>query len=245
MNTPPTSTAPLFFSEPVIITSQDHAETTFKPELDYSFSSGTNSIPLAISEFEIAASTYPIVFSGGDDPAALAITGFSEGENLFVDEDSQWDKRSYIPAYVRKYPFLFLESDDGENFTLCIEKNNLADDAAGSPLFEDGEPADLVKQNLEFCTNFHASWALTKKFVTDLTDLDLLVERRADIQLPNNANLSLRGFMVVDREKYEQLAASVLAELPRAYIFAIHCHLISLSRWQNLLALTKNENKDV
>jgi hypothetical protein len=237
MKRPQPSAAPLFFSKPVIITSVDHAETTFRPEFDYSFCSKTNSIPLAVSEFEIAACSYPIVFSSGDDSAALAVTGFTAEKNLFVDEENQWDARSYIPAYVRKYPFLFLESDDGASFTLCIEKKNLAGNADDPRMFEAGEPSDIVKKNLEFCTNFHASWALTKKFVSDLADLDLLVERKADIQLPKHANLSLNGFRVIDREKYEQLADSKLAELPRAYIFAIHCHLISMSRWQNLLFL--------
>ena len=35
----------------------------------------------------------------------MAILGIQEGQNLFVMPDGRWDRRAYIPAYIRRYPF--------------------------------------------------------------------------------------------------------------------------------------------
>lgn len=235
MNTTPA--APLFFNEPVVITSDEHRDSIFKPVENYSFASEVNSIPLAISEFEQAAGSYPIIFTNTEEPVAAAITGLTADRNLFVDDAGNWDRRSYIPAYVRKFPFLFLVSDDGDQFTLCIEKAHLNGDKDGRPIFEDGEPSEFVKLNLEFCKNFHAAWELTNQFIAKIKDLDLLVEQRADIQLPDGDNMALNGFCVIDREKYESLEDEQRHELPNSFVAAINCHFVSLSRWQNLLGL--------
>ena len=238
MNQPKPSRQPLFFSEPVALTSALHSNASFKPEPNYLFASNTNSIPLAVSEFEQAASSYPIVFTGTD---AIAVVGLTVEKNVFVDEDGQWDMRSYIPAYVRKYPFIFHESEDSDTFTLCVEQSNVADDDSGAPFFDDENPSPLVEQSLEFCKNFQAAWNQTAQFVSTLVDLDLLIERRADVQSPSGESSSLNGFNVIDKEKYNALADAEINKLPREFVAAINSHFVSMSRWQNLLVLSSNE----
>jgi hypothetical protein len=228
---------PLFFTEPVILTSNLHAESSFKPEANYLFAAQTNSIPLAVSEFEQAASSYPIVFTGTD---AIAVTGFTAEKNVFVDQEGQWDMRSYIPAYVRKYPFLFHESEDSDTFTLAIEKSNIEDDDSGAPFFEEGKPTPVVAQRLEFCKNFQAAWKETHQFVSALFDLDLLIERRADLQSADGENSSLSGFKVIDKDKFNALSDTEINKLPRVFVSAINSHFVSMSRWQNILHLSSN-----
>ena len=239
MTQPDLSNQPLFFTEPVALTSNLHSDASFKPETNYLFASKTNSIPLAVSEFEQAASSYPIVFTGTD---AIAVMGLTAEQNVFVDEDGQWDMRSYIPAYVRKYPFLFHVSEDADTFTLCVEKSNVADDDSGTPFFDEGNSSPLVEQSLEFCKNFQAAWTQTTQFVSTLVDLDLLIERRADVQSPSGKSSSLNGFNVIDKEKYNALADAEINKLPREYVSAINSHFVSMSRWQNILVLSSNES---
>jgi hypothetical protein len=238
MTQPDLSNQPLFFTEPVALTSNLHSDASFKPETNYLFASKTNSIPLAVSEFEQAASSYPIVFTGTD---AIAVTGLTNETNVFIDEDGQWDMRSYIPAYVRKYPFLFHLSEDSETFTLCIEKSNIGDDDSGTPFFDKENPSPLVEQSLEFCKNFQAAWTQTTQFVSTLVELDLLTERRADLQSERGENSSLSGFNVIDKEKYSDLADADINKLPREFVSAINSHFVSMSRWQNLLVLSANK----
>ncbi|MAI49615.1 MAG: SapC family protein [Rhodospirillaceae bacterium] len=237
MNQANPSTQPLFFTEPVALTSNLHSEASFKPEANYLFASNTNSIPLAVSEFEQAASSYPIVFTGTD---AIAVMGLKAEENVFIDENGKWDMRSYIPAYVRKYPFLFHVSEDAETFTLCVEKSNVADDDSGTPFFDKENPSPLVEQSLEFCKNFQAAWTQTTEFVSTLVELDLLIERRADLQSESGENSSLSGFNVIDKEKYNALTDAEINKLPREFVSAINSHFVSMSRWQNLLVLSAN-----
>ncbi len=231
------TTQPLFFKEAVVLTSTLHAKSSFKAESNYLFAAQTNSIPLAMSEFELAASSYPIVFAGTD---AIAVTGLTAENNVFVDKKGQWDMRSYIPAYVRKYPFLFHISDDSDTFTLCIEKANIADDDSGIPFFEKEKPTQLINDNLEFCKNFQAAWNQTQQFVSTLVELDLLIERRADLQTPDGESSSLSGFNVIDKDKYNALTDAELNNLPREFVSAINSHFVSMSRWQSILHLSSN-----
>jgi putative ABC transport system permease protein len=41
----------------------------------------------------------------------LALLGANDNENLFFDESNKW-KADYIPAFVRRYPFVFSSQDD-------------------------------------------------------------------------------------------------------------------------------------
>ncbi len=244
MNSEAPQINPLFFNEPVVITTSEHGSSRFKPEKNYAFASGANSIPLTLTEFESAASSYPIVFTNTDVPTAIAVTGLKNHHNLFVDSHGNWDKRSYVPAYVRKYPFLFMESLDGSQFTLCIEKNSLVDGDEGQPIFENEEPSALLSRSLEFCKSFHAAWDGTKTFVSMMQDLDLLIDRRADIESATGERFSLDGFCVIDREKYEALPKSAVDKLPGTFVAAINSHFVSMSCWRNLLSLNAEFDRE-
>jgi len=58
-----------------------------------------------------AARTYPIVFSAAAPTVPFAVVGLRENENLFVDATGNWRDDAYIPAYVRRYPFCLVETD--------------------------------------------------------------------------------------------------------------------------------------
>jgi len=228
---------PLFFKEPVIINADEHKNSNFIPEENYNFAANANLIPIAIAEFEQAASSYPIVFSSTSDPAAFAVTGLRTDENVYVDTNGQWDEGAYIPAYVRKYPFLFMESSDGEQLTLCIEKQNLAEGENGTPIYENGEPSEIVASSLEFCSSFHASWNQTKEFTLMLHEKNLLTEQRADIETGDGAQVAFEGFFVVDREQYSELSNSALNEMSRESVAAINSHFVSTHCWKKLISL--------
>ncbi len=226
---------PLFFREPVLINTQEHSGASFVPETDFLFAKETNSIPLTFAEFEQAAVSYPIVFSDTEEPTAVAITGLAGNQNLFVDEQGKWRVDAYIPAYVRKYPFLFLESADAQQLSLCVEKKNIALDNSDRPFFDSGDPSELTKQSLEFCKNFQASWEQTRGVVAKLNELDLLTGRRADIETPTGGRFSLRGFKIIDRDKFNGLSKDVISSIPAAVISTIYSHFVSMSCWKRLI----------
>src|SRR5678815_4155353 len=73
-----------------------------------------HAIPISAGEFPAAMRDYPIVFvrrSGDFDYTPMIILGLREGQNLFVMGDGKWDRRTYVPAYVRRYPFCLVATD--------------------------------------------------------------------------------------------------------------------------------------
>jgi len=65
-------------------------------------------MPLSLAEFGPASRDYPIVFVSADEGKtfnAVAVLGLQSMQNLFILTDGTWDRRVYLPAYVRRYPF--------------------------------------------------------------------------------------------------------------------------------------------
>src|SRR5512145_47130 len=85
-----------------------------------------NAVPISHSEFQPVARHYPIVFASGDAKtyAAVAVLGFTAGENLFC-RDGKWKSGAYIPAYARRYPFCMarvnLNEVEQKDRLICVE----------------------------------------------------------------------------------------------------------------------------
>src|SRR5262245_19999312 len=74
------------------------------------------------AEFSSAALEYAIVFGDkGDVVMPVAVLGVRTDENLYVTMQGGWQAK-YIPAFVRRYPFVFFSRDEGKTFTLCIDE---------------------------------------------------------------------------------------------------------------------------
>ena len=116
------STQQLFYAQPTVVSQSQHAKASVDVARDYSFASSTNTVPLTAVEFPNAAAEYAIVFAGTEDAVMPAVVlGLRQQENLHVDEGGAWRGR-YVPAFVRRYPFVFSSGDDGKTFTLCIDE---------------------------------------------------------------------------------------------------------------------------
>lgn len=226
---------PLFYRKPVPISSIEHAAWRLTPG-DYAFAAQTAYVPIVVAEAAAASRTYPIVFAGGD-ASPLALTGL-EQTNLFV-EDGQWAHDAYIPAYVRRYPFGFLSSPDRSRFILALDvesPNVVADGEAGEPLFEDGKPTALTAQALTFCDAFQGEADATLAFCEALKASGVLVDRRADITLPDGRKMGLDGFKVVDAEAFAKLADETVVDWHRkGWLAVVHFHLASMERFASLL----------
>lgn len=144
---------------------------------------------------------------------------------------------AYVPAYVRRYPFIFVEQPDGQRLTLCIDEaaEQLSTDGP-RPLFDGNQPAEVTRQALELCTGFQRDAAATSAFVEALESKELLVERRADIALEHGGHLALAGFRVVDEAKFNAPDdATFLDWRLRGWIALVYCHLLSSGNWGGLV----------
>jgi len=234
-----TSTAlPLFYVRPRPLQPKLHDKLSLAPQAGYGFAKRTNSVPLVAGEMANACRHFPIVFAGGAQPSTAAVLGLRDQENLFVAADGQWRAGAYIPAYIRRYPFIFVENEDQSQFTLCIDEEAASVvEGDGNPLFDPaGEPTELTRHALEFCRDYQHQHAYTMEFCRAVSDAGLLIENRADITLPDGQHLSLTGFKVIDENKFNQLPDEVfLRWRAKGWVALVYCHLISINTWSTLI----------
>lgn len=222
---------PLFYQKPVPLNKTDHKDKKISPEAGrFSFASSTNSVILAGVEFSEAAKEYPVVFAqAGESIIPVAMVGLKNEQNLFVDSDGYWDAH-YIPAFVRRYPFVLAETGEASQRVVCIDEAYEGfSDKDGEPLFEGGEATPLLQQALDFLDEYQKQYLRTEAFVTRLRENDLLMALNAKVDLVDGQQFGLTGLLAVDERKLLQLPDDRLLELFRSGELSwIYCHLMSL-----------------
>ena len=205
----------MIYERAVPISAETHREWSVKTGGDYSFAKDINSVPLLAAEFMTAALEYTIVFAGeGDAIFPSVILGMKGNANDHVDEDGTW-KGNYVPAFLRRYPFVFSKSEDGETFTLCIDEEfeGFNNEGKGERLFDaDGNRTQYTDVMLKFIQEYQNQFARTQAFAKKLNDLGLLEPAQAQFQIAGKQS-SLQGFKTVNRAKLKELSGDQLKEL--------------------------------
>jgi SapC protein len=220
----------LIYERAVPVTPGQHKDVSIKSGLDYGFARNVNSMPLMAAEFELACVEYAIVFTGeaqGVMPAALL--GIRDNENLYVDENRAWNAR-YIPAFARRYPFVF-SSADGARFTLCLDEefDGVNRRGIGERLFDaEGERTQYLQSVLNFLQAYQTQFEATRAFSQRVADLDLLEAMQAQFTLRSGQTITLGGFMAVSRARLKALSGDALARLAASGdLDLIYAHLHS------------------
>ena len=233
-SSPPAGSLPLLFSDLAPLSSVDHRTWRARQTDLAPFLVKHHAIPLTIDEFPMAQRFYPIIFSVGDGPVPLALMGLNEGVNTFVDDDGKLVGETYIPAYVRRYPFLLAKlREDTDDLSLCFDPtaDAIGPFEDGEALFTDtGEPTDVVKNVLGFCEQFEQAGQRTTAFMKELTDSGLLMDGEVSIQ-PEGAEQPFiyRGFQMVNEEKLAGLRGDALRKMMKSGLLPlVHAHLFSL-----------------
>ncbi|MEX2488677.1 MAG: SapC family protein [Pseudomonadales bacterium] len=221
----------LFYDKPVALNKVQHKNLKIKPMAnDFSFARNTNSVILAGVEFTEASKEYPIVFAkAGDNVVPVALLGLRNNNNLFIKEDGHWDAR-YVPAFVRRYPFVLGETGEQGQRVVCIDEGFPGlNEKDGEPLFEDGEPTRTLKQAMEFLEEYQRQYLRTETFVKRLQDNDLLMSLNAKIDMVDGQQYGLSGLLAIDEKKLLALPDDKALELFKSGELAwVYCHLASL-----------------
>ncbi len=233
---PAAAPQPLFYQKPWPLDPARHANKRLKRGTGFGFAARTNSVVLTTAEFAPALRFYPIVFTAQDPAMPIALLGVTNESNLFIDDAGAWRPQTYVPAYVRRYPFAFIESADRKSFTLCIdEASSFVTEGDGEPFFVAGKPSTATEQALRFCTEFQSLFQATRAFADALAAEKMLIERQADFRSPAGQQASLSGFRIVDEQKFMQLPdATFLDWRKRGFVHLVHAHLFSLANLTDL-----------
>ena len=231
----------IFYERVVALNDQTHARLRVRPASSFAYAARTNSVPLLSSEFFECAREYPIVFARGEaGPVAAALLGLREAENLYVDKDGTWDAR-YVPAFVRRYPFVPGKGAQGELLVCIDEASECFDAREGEPLFLEGKPSPQLEHAMKFLAEFHQGAATTELLGRRLQDLGLLRQSDSLAQLNDGTQFRLNGLNVVDESKLRALDRDIVQELfVSGGLAVIYAHLMSLG---NLGALVDRLSK--
>ena len=228
----------LFYERPVALNRLKHKDVRIKQAgTNFSFAKKTNSVILAGIEFTEAAKEYPIVFAkAGEIVVPVALVGLRNEENLFVDDKGNWDAH-YVPAFVRRYPFVLADSGDAGQRMVCIDEAYPGfNSSEGELLFEDGEPTTLLKQAMDFMEEYQKQYVRTERFVKRLQENDLLIEANARVDMVDGKKFSMTGLLAVDEKKLLQLSDEKALEFFRSGELAwLYCHLMSFGTMARLV----------
>jgi len=230
---------PIFYTRPRPLDATGDRGLSLQPVTNFGFARATNSLLLGAAEYSRAMRNYPIVFTSREPRVAVAVLGLEGNENLFVGEGGKWREGNYTPAYVRRYPFIFLEQPGKAELTLCIdEASGLLTQSDDHLLFEGGEPTQLVRNALNFCREFHEQTLASAAFVAGLAEQALLVPNEARIRLNSGKELTLRDFQIVDEAKFSALPDDVFLDWRRrGWLPLVYAHLMSMASWASLVEL--------
>ncbi len=232
---------PLFYKNIVPLNVVNHKNLYLQPSGDYNYAKNTNSTYIANIEFLKASKEYPIVFTADKNNMVypVVLLGFEKDQNLFVDKKGKW-LANYIPAYVRRYPFILASSDaSGGNYTICIDDKfpGFNFDKKGQKLFgRNGAHSEQLKQSIEFLREYNNHVQVTTKFCANLKELKILEPMKLSIKMTDGKGLSMAGFMGVNRSKLKSLPANKVTDLFKTdQLELIYLHLASLINVEMLM----------
>jgi|JI10StandDraft_1071094.scaffolds.fasta_scaffold21785_3 hypothetical protein len=234
---PKGSPMPLFYSNPVPLDGKKHLDLGLKKNFGLAFTAKVNAVPINMIEMPQISHYYPIAFSPDANATPVALMGVRDNENLFVDARGEWLEDAYIPAYIRRYPFIFSEIANTDQLTLCVDMNdNIIDNKSEQKFFDaEGKPSLLAQNALEFCKSYHAAAQQTLAFSKALYESGLLVERQAEINVGGGKRINFSGFRIIDEQKLATLPEAAFLEWRKnGWLPFLYAHLFSGAQWGRL-----------
>jgi hypothetical protein len=231
----------LFYERPVPLNRNQHKDLRLKGLANLKFAGKVHSVPVTGGEFPIAARDLPIVFAGSEigNAGPMVLLGLRQQENLFVDAQGQWTPGVYIPAFVRRYPFVLAEKpagQEGDDFTVFLDEAYEGfGTVEGERLFkEDGTDSEILSGAVNFLGEFQQHITRTNWFMDQLRKHDLLEPRNIRLEKQGSV-VNLNGMFVVNEQKLRALDEKTTHEFLKEGVLGwIYAHLISLANIERL-----------
>ena len=238
----PSNPLPLLYNDLQPVNLQQHGDKKLVQIQSAPHIAQAHAIPVTVDEFALLQRTYPIVFSVGDNSVPLALMGLNEGVNTFLDDKGMLTEPVYLPAYLRRYPFLLAQlTPDSDELSLCVDPTSGVigeASAEGDAIFDGDQPGEKVKAILDFCEQFEAAGQRTAAFMEDLKKADLLMDGEVAIQPEGfDQPFIYRGFRMVDEEKLREMRGDELRKMNQnGMLPLIYAHLFSLTEMRTVFA---------
>lgn len=224
------------YKDPVPVSKERHAAKRIIRHTSYAFAASSAVAPIFPAELSHIAGEYPIAFiKDVDSYSPVALLSLTPERNLFVAPDGRW-LGGYIPASLRRYPFVLGRSAESDNLVLCVdEASGLLSDTTGEPLYgTDWQPSPFVNDVMTFLGRLEQSRKAMLAACAALAQHKLLVPWDLKIQMESRIK-NVAGLFKVDEIAFDQLSDEVFLGLRRVGALSlIYSHLISVPRLKAL-----------
>ncbi len=200
-----------FYSNVMVLNKEEHKDLRLTVDNNFSNFSNTNALPIAGVEFTEAAREHPIAFINYQNEGVIPvyILGLRDNENLLLNPDNSWKYR-YVPAFVRRYPYIMTEPNEEGKSAICIDADYEGiNDPKGDLIFtqdkKEIKPAPQLEAIMEMLGDFNAQLIRTREFTKRLEEYDLLKEISPQIDLLDGRSFSIGGIYTIDEEKLLKL----------------------------------------
>lgn len=206
------------FQRREVLNPEKHGSLRVLETNDYSYARGEVVAPFVYDEMADIAREYPIVFPAGENVLPAALMGLEAGQNAYVGEDGRW-LGSYIPATIRRYPFIFGDTGesqgDKQRYVVMFD--------ADAPHFKDpnghavftagGKLTDHTKRRMELLEEIQKKLPATRRLVEIIEEAGLLAERVIRIRKPGGQERRIQGLRVIDEKALNRMEGAAFLKL--------------------------------
>jgi hypothetical protein len=235
----------LFYRRPEPLSLDRHRKLGIKQvSAPFAFLRTAHAVPVTVTEFGLAATSFPIIFVG-QEKTPVAVMGIRQNENEYVDASGNPDPDSYMPAFVRRYPFVFASDNQSDRLLLCIDREaSMISENADVPLFEGEQPSRFTQDAIEFCKEFERQRRATVEFI-EMIDRAGLFETKSVTFTPRDPSgaagepQKIADYFAISEERLNNLSNDKFQEIRNTGALApIYAHMVSLLNWQRVIQRT-------
>lgn len=174
------------------------------------------------NEFSKVQREYPILFRKDSETGRffpVALLGFEENENLFLDENSTWSTR-YIPLAMKQGPFLIglQQQETEQRLAIYADLNDsrIQQNAAPALFNDDGNASTTLNEIRDVLSARHKGSELLDPMIEAFLKHDLLERVIIEIDLANGATIKFDAGYTVHIEKLFALENDAVVELHKS-----------------------------
>lgn len=237
-----------------VLNNAEHLELRVRTEPGAELGDGVMACLTVPAEFRQLQGEFPIVFRRDIESgrfAAMALMGFEQGENLFLD-GARWTARNR-PLALAIQPFLIGRpargdgegegedgGEDGGEAQVHVDMDHprIATGGEGMRVFgDDGRPTPYLEDIAQRLGALHAGYQESAAFFAALERHDLLEPFSLEVPLRDGSRHALVGFHIINEDRLAALDGAALAELSGAgHLAAIFMAMASQAQFAALAA---------
>ena len=235
----------MFYRKPEPLSLEKHRNLGVKQvAAPFSFLKTAHAVPITVSEFGVAATCFPIIFVGAEK-TPVAVMGVRQNENEYVDANGQPDPDTYLPAFARRYPFVFASDPKSDKLLLCVDTEaSMVSAQPDVSFFENDQPSKFTQDAIEFCKEFERQRRATVEFV-EMLDKASLFEQKSVAFTPRDANgnagetQKIADYWAISEEGLNALPDGKFQDIRNTgALAAVYAHMVSLMNWQRVIQRT-------